>query len=100
MGATIRGLSKLAPRTLALMHGPSFAGDGSAALRALADDYDRRISEAAPSGQCLPKRPLLAPANARTRQRAARTDRRNSPLPGLQSERYAPCWKEFGKLGT
>jgi flavorubredoxin len=44
MGTTIRGLSKLAPRTLALMHGPSFAGDGAAALRALADDYDRRIS--------------------------------------------------------
>jgi flavorubredoxin len=44
MGATIRGLAALAPRTLALMHGPSFAGDGAAALRALADDYDRRIS--------------------------------------------------------
>jgi flavorubredoxin len=43
MGATIRGLSRLAPRTLALMHGPSFAGDGTAALRALADDYDRRV---------------------------------------------------------
>lgn len=45
MGVTIRGLSALAPRTLALMHGPSFAGDGAAALRALADDYDRRVSE-------------------------------------------------------
>jgi flavorubredoxin len=45
MGATIRGLAKLAPHTLALMHGPSFAGDGAAALRALADDYDRRISD-------------------------------------------------------
>ena len=43
MGATLRGLAKLAPRTLALMHGPSFVGDGGAALRALADDYDRRI---------------------------------------------------------
>jgi flavorubredoxin len=29
MGATIRSLSKLAPRTLALMHGPSFMGDGA-----------------------------------------------------------------------
>ena len=45
MGATIRGLASLAPRTLALMHGPSFSGDGGAALRALADDYDRRASE-------------------------------------------------------
>ena len=43
MGTTIRGLAELAPRTLALMHGPSFTGDGGAALRALADDYDRRI---------------------------------------------------------
>jgi flavorubredoxin len=46
MGKTIRGLAELAPRTLALMHGPSYTGDGGAALRALADDYDRRISEA------------------------------------------------------
>jgi hypothetical protein len=43
MGATIRRLGTLAPRTLAIMHGSSFAGDGAAALRALADDYDRRI---------------------------------------------------------
>jgi hypothetical protein len=44
MDATIRGLSGLAPRTLALMHGPSFMGDDAAALRALADDYDRSVS--------------------------------------------------------
>jgi flavorubredoxin len=50
MGATIRGLAGLAPRTLALMHGPSFAGDGGAALRALADDYDRRMEAARPAG--------------------------------------------------
>ena len=43
MGTTIRALAKLSPRTLALMHGPSFSGDGAAALRALADEYDRRI---------------------------------------------------------
>jgi flavorubredoxin len=43
MGATIRALAKYSPRTLALMHGPSFAGDGAGALRALADDYDRRL---------------------------------------------------------
>ena len=47
MGATIRGLAALAPRTLALMHGPSFTGDGAAALRALADDYDRRVGDRA-----------------------------------------------------
>jgi flavorubredoxin len=46
MGTTIRSLAKLSPRTLALMHGPSFAGDGGAALEALADDYDRRASAA------------------------------------------------------
>jgi flavorubredoxin len=47
MGATIRRLAGLSPRTLALMHGPSFAGDGAAALRALADDYDRRVLDRA-----------------------------------------------------
>lgn len=46
MGTTIRSLARFAPRTLALMHGPSFQGDGAAALHALADDYDRRISAA------------------------------------------------------
>lgn len=42
MATTLRGLASLKPRKLALMHGPTFAGDGEAALRALAADYDRR----------------------------------------------------------
>ena len=41
--ATIERLAELAPRTLALMHGSSFAGDGAAALRALAGAYATRI---------------------------------------------------------
>jgi flavorubredoxin len=45
MGTTIRSLAKLSPRTLALMHGPSFAGNSGVALHALADDYDRRTSK-------------------------------------------------------
>ena len=45
-GRTIRRLATLAPRMLALMHGPTFAGAGAAALHALADDYDRRIRAA------------------------------------------------------
>jgi hypothetical protein len=45
MGATMRSLAALDPRTLALMHGPSYAGDGAAALRTLADDYDRRVRQ-------------------------------------------------------
>lgn len=44
MGSTIRALADLKPRTLALMHGPAFEGDGAAALKALAADYDRRLS--------------------------------------------------------
>lgn len=55
MGMTIRGLAALAPRTLALMHGPSFAGDGAAALHALADEYDRRVADAL---RPVPSRPL------------------------------------------
>lgn len=43
MGPTIRRLAALAPRTLGLMHGPSFRGDGAATLDALADSYDQRI---------------------------------------------------------
>jgi hypothetical protein len=42
MGETIRSLARLAPSTLALMHGPSFTGDCAGALEALAADYDRR----------------------------------------------------------
>jgi flavorubredoxin len=53
MGTTIRRLAALAPRTLALMHGPSFAGDGTAALLALADDYDRRVHAALSQEQHL-----------------------------------------------
>jgi flavorubredoxin len=48
MGATVRRLAELSPGTLALMHGPSFTGDGAAALRALADDYDRRVFDRVP----------------------------------------------------
>ena len=42
----IRRLADLAPSTLALMHGPAFLGDTSAALRELAGDYDRRLDAA------------------------------------------------------
>jgi flavorubredoxin len=43
---TIRRLAELAPTTLGLMHGSSFAGDCGAALHALADDYDVRLQKA------------------------------------------------------
>ena len=43
MPATIERLADLQPRTLAIMHGSSFTGDGAAALRALADEYADRI---------------------------------------------------------
>jgi len=36
---TLRRLAALTPKTIALMHGPSFQGDGAAALHALADHY-------------------------------------------------------------
>jgi flavorubredoxin len=36
---TIHALADLEPRTLALMHGPAFAGDCAAALHELADGY-------------------------------------------------------------
>jgi flavorubredoxin len=45
-GPTIRRLADLAPATLALMHGASYAGDCAQALRDLADHYDQRIRAA------------------------------------------------------
>jgi flavorubredoxin len=41
---TIRRLAELEPRTLALMHGPAFAGDCRQALLALADAYEARLT--------------------------------------------------------
>ena len=43
---TIRRLADLCPRTLALMHGSSFAGDAVAALNDLARAYDKRLRAA------------------------------------------------------
>jgi flavorubredoxin len=65
MGPTMRGLAKLAPRTLALMHGPSFAGDTASALCALADNYDHRVRTA------LIDAKIAAPDQSRDEQRAA-----------------------------
>lgn len=45
-GSTIRALAELAPTTLAVMHGSCYTGDASAALLALADDYDARLAGA------------------------------------------------------
>ncbi len=41
---TIRQLADLEPRTLALMHGPAYAGDCAQALRDLADAYEARMT--------------------------------------------------------
>jgi flavorubredoxin len=41
---TMRALADLAPRTLALMHGPSSTGDCAGALRDLADAYADRVA--------------------------------------------------------
>ena len=41
---TLRRLAGLKPGTIALMHGPTFKGDGAAALNGLADYYAQRLS--------------------------------------------------------
>ncbi|MFJ6621852.1 hypothetical protein ACIQOW_30275 [Kitasatospora sp. NPDC091335] len=41
--ASLRSLAELRPRTLAVMHGSSFQGDGAAALNALADGLEERF---------------------------------------------------------
>jgi hypothetical protein len=49
-GATIRRLAKLAPRTLAVMHGSSFSGDTPAVLESLASFYDDLLQKGAGPG--------------------------------------------------
>lgn len=41
---TLQRLAELSPRTLAIMHGSSFQGDGAKALRDLAAGYDQLLS--------------------------------------------------------
>jgi hypothetical protein len=42
-GPTLRRLAALAPERLAMMHGPTFEGDGAGQLLALADYFDARL---------------------------------------------------------
>ena len=42
--ATLRRLAGLKPATIALMHGPTFKGDGAAALNGLADHYAKSLA--------------------------------------------------------
>lgn len=46
-GAALRRLAGLSPKTLAIMHGASFRGDGRAALTQLAEYYEARFAAAA-----------------------------------------------------
>ncbi|MEW6273011.1 MAG: MBL fold metallo-hydrolase [Thermodesulfobacteriota bacterium] len=48
--ATLRQLADLAPRTIAVMHGSSFEGDGGRAIRELADVIAREIGPGAAGG--------------------------------------------------
>jgi flavorubredoxin len=50
-GPTIRRLAALKPRTLAVMHGSSYSGDGAAVLNRLAAFYEERLAKGpAPRG--------------------------------------------------
>ena len=44
--ATLRRLAALSPRKLALMHGPSFSGNGGLALEAMADSFEEKLRTA------------------------------------------------------
>lgn len=43
--ATLRQLAELAPRTVAIMHGASYSGDGALMLKRLAAAYEERFSD-------------------------------------------------------
>lgn len=49
-GATLRRLAGLEPNTLAVMHGSSYEGDCGAALRDLADYYDKQVLDVVHAG--------------------------------------------------
>jgi flavorubredoxin len=55
-GPTLRRLADLEPRTLALMHGPAWAGDGGGALRDLAAAYETRVAAAVDAAGSAPAR--------------------------------------------
>jgi flavorubredoxin len=44
--SAVRRLAALSPRNLAIMHGPSFSGDGARPLEALAANYEERLRKA------------------------------------------------------
>ena len=46
--ATLRRLAELEPRTIAIMHGGSYHGDGGAMLRRLADAFEQHLDHGAP----------------------------------------------------
>jgi hypothetical protein len=46
LAPTIRRLAGLEPRTLGLMHGPSYTGDCADQLMRLADSYEARFNDA------------------------------------------------------
>jgi flavorubredoxin len=46
---TIRTLAELRPAALALMHGPTFFGDGAGALNRLADYFEAQMAQSAPA---------------------------------------------------
>jgi flavorubredoxin len=43
-GRVLRGLAELRPRTLGIMHGSSYSGDGPTALNRMADEYESLIA--------------------------------------------------------
>ena len=50
-GTTIRRLARLAPRTLAVMHGSSYSGEAAPLLESLASVYDDLLHKGAASGR-------------------------------------------------
>ena len=48
-GPTLRRLAEQKPKMLALMHGPTFVGDGAAALSSFADYFDAALRQATQS---------------------------------------------------
>ena len=67
--ATLRRLAETSPGTLAVMHGSSFTGDGSAVLRELAAAYEQEFPELCQgaAAAAVPAQPSAAPVPAAER---------------------------------
>ena len=87
---TMRQLAELEPRTLALMHGPAYAGDCRQALLDLADAYEARFTALDLAGWWRADAPGAHHRHRRPLHRGHRPRRSTTSSPTSPARRSAP----------